>query len=119
VINTQNVLLDGEQWMQIAAGHTHAIVDDQWSAVHQTLMRSSRGKTRLLWHWYWVGGAFTAQPSLAKVLQLKARLLGGPPAAAVIALATDYEGHQTKATQTLQHFLGHISLLATLQSFSQ
>jgi exosortase A len=119
VINTQNVLVDGEQWTQIAAGHTRTIVDGQWLAVHETHLRSSRGTARLVWHWYWVGGAFTARPSLAKVLQLKARLLGGPPAAAVIALAIDYTGHQTEAARTLQYFLEHTSLLATLQSFSR
>jgi EpsI family protein len=50
------------------------------------------GQKRLVLVWYWVGGRFTADPLVAKLLQAKAALLGGPQAAAVIVASAPYAG---------------------------
>ena len=59
---------------------------------------------RLLWHWLWVDGRYTGNPYLAKLLQLRAKLLGGPPAAAIISISTDYAGVEDSARAALARF---------------
>lgn len=117
LINSVNDVVDGKQWVRLAEGYTQAVVDDQELRVHETTMRSSYS-TRLAWSWYWVAGELTASPYVAKLLQLKARLLGGEGGSAVIILVTDYEYDPMDAAKVLQHFLPHMSLEVTRRSFS-
>lgn len=55
-----------------------------------------RNQRRLLWHWFWIDGRYTGNPYLAKLLQLKVKLLRAPPAAAVVSIATDYDATRIK-----------------------
>jgi EpsI family protein len=61
--------------------------------------------SRLIWTWYSIDGIFTANPYLAKLLQLKNVLLKGPYPEASITLWIDYTGKQEVAAATLQDFL--------------
>ena len=47
------------------------------------------GNRRLVWYWYRVAGRSTGNAYLAKLLQLRAKLLGGPRAAAIVSVAMD------------------------------
>lgn len=59
-------------------------------------------------------------PYRAKFLQLKARLVGGPPAAAWIVFATAFRADAAAAAATVrQDFLRHTSLKATLKGTSE
>ena len=119
-INADNRLVDGKTWVRIAEGRTKAVVGGHTIQVRTTRIRSGQGDTRLIWSWTWVAGKFTSSPYQAKILQVKARLLGGPQGAAVIALGTEDNVDGTEATDTLQAFLQHSSSLqATLQSFDR
>ena len=66
--------------------------------------------SRLIWTWYSIDGIFTANPSLARILQLKSVLLKGPHPEASITLWIDYTGKQEVAAATLQDFLANTSL---------
>ncbi len=118
LINSENVIVDGKHWVRVAEQYTRALVDSRLLSVHETTMKSSHG-TRLVWRWYWVAGQFTASPYYAKFLQARARLLGGPQGAAVIALGSDYDAYRAEAANALQDFLRHTALLATLNGFSK
>ncbi len=66
-----------------------------------------------------MAGEFTSNPYYAKLLQAKAQLFKGSPAAAGIELVTDDQEFDGDATQTLQDFLRHVSLATNLNRFSQ
>jgi exosortase A len=51
---------------------------------------SAPGRYRLIWYWYWVGGEFVGSPYAAKWLQTRALLMGGNPAAAIVAVSAEY-----------------------------
>lgn len=118
LVNSENILADGMRWIWLAEGEAHAFVDGRELKVRQIAMRSPGGALRLVWSWYWVGGEFTANPHRAKLLQAKALLSGRAPGAAAIALGADYDLHYAEAATTLQDFLRHTSLRATLERFS-
>jgi exosortase A len=78
----------------------------------RTMTFRARHDRRLLWYWMWVDGRYTGSPYLGKLLQLKARLAGGPLAAAVISVSMDYtaaEGPATTALGRFAHSLGDIN----------
>lgn len=118
LVNSENTIADGMRWVWVAEGKARAFVDGRELKVRQIAMRSPGGTLRLVWSWYWVGGEFTANPYRAKLLQAKARLLGREQSAAAIALGADYDLHYDEAATTLQDFLRHTSLRATLEQFS-
>jgi exosortase A len=66
---------------------------------------------RLLWYWYWVDGRFTGNPYLAKLLQLKVKLLGGHQAAAIVVVSTDYLGARASAEAILRRFTASLDVL--------
>ena len=74
----------------------------------KALTFGGRGERRLLWYWLWVDGRHTGSPYLAKLLQLKAKLLGGPTAAAIISISTDYSGAENSATTRLSQFAHNV-----------
>jgi exosortase A len=118
LINSANALVSETESIVVGEGPASAIVDGRLLQVRETLARSAHG-TRLVWSWYWVASDFTSSPYYGKFLQAKARLLGGPPGAAVIALGTNDED-RVRGSHTLQAFLHHTSSLeATLRGFSR
>jgi hypothetical protein len=61
--------------------------------------------------WYLVNGRFTADPFVAKLLQAKAALLGGPAAAAVLVASTRFDADPSVARTTLRDTLAAMSPL--------
>ena len=61
--------------------------------------------------WYWVDGTFTGNAIIAKLYQAKARLWGGQPAAAIVAVAVRDRQTPSKALESLQRFLGEVTPL--------
>jgi EpsI family protein len=59
---------------------------------------------RLVWFWYWVDGRMTGDLLFAKLLQVKAKFLGGPQEVAIVALAADYRGDAQEAENSLRDF---------------
>jgi len=62
------------------------------------------GRGRIIWYWFWVDGRVTGDPYWAKLLEAKAKLLGGRQSAAVIAIAADYRGYPQNAENALRDF---------------
>lgn len=103
VVYYANRLADGERWQRAGARRAEAVIEGKSMMVLQTRMLS-REAARIVWHWYWVGGEFTASPYVAKLLEIKAKLLRGTEAAAVITVAADYDTTPAQAVATLQRF---------------
>jgi len=104
VVNELNRLADEEIWRRVGSD-SHAASIDGHALTVQVLRLASAKTKRLLWYWYWVDGQFTGNRYLAKLLQAKARLFGGIPAAAVVAVMADYEDNPEKAVRSLENFL--------------
>jgi exosortase A len=119
VVGSQNKLADWKAWTRLGGGRTPAVVDGTPMTVAFTRIRR-RAVTRLIWHWYWVDGRFTANPYVAKLLQAKAMFLGGIRAAAVVAVASDYRETPAEAAPALHDFLDKMAPLdATLRRLAR
>jgi exosortase A len=93
----------GNGWRTAAAGTATVQFEDQPLSVR--FSRSVRGSAgHLVWYWYWVDGQFTGDPYVAKLLETKAKLLGGERASAVIAISSDYANDSADAEKALRAF---------------
>ena len=68
----------------------------------QRLVRAGHG--RVFWYWYWVDGRITGNPYLAKLLDLRGKLLGGTRPAAIIVIGADYDERPADAAAVLTDF---------------
>jgi EpsI family protein len=68
-------------------------------------------RKRLIYSVYWTGGGFETSPLKVKLLQAKAELTDGNPAAAIIAFATDITEDNQTAAATLADFAAHLQAL--------
>ena len=108
VVHGLNSFVGDAPWERVGGGHIQAAVDGQTLNVAYTRIRSPSGH-RVVWHWYWVDGQYTANPYVAKLLEVKAKLLGGVQAAAAIGLAADYEDRPNEAFQAINTLLDHLA----------
>ena len=102
----------GNSWRTAAAGTTTIQVEGQ--SVSVQFSRSVRDNLgHLVWYWYWVDGQFTGNPYVAKLLDTKAKLLGGELTSAVIAVSVDYaDDASPDAEKTLREFSSALRGLA-------
>ena len=113
-----NRAFDGETWNRarattVAAGGTLP------ATLPAELLSGPLGAVRLAVTFYWVGDHFTADPHMAKLLQLWARLCGGDPAAAIIAVSTPLAEPEAAAAVRLQRFLRGADFPATLRALQE
>lgn len=107
VIQYANRFDDDQVWRKLGGGKTSATIEDERLTLGADRLTAS-GTKRLVWYWYWVDGRFTADPYVAKLLQVKARLSNGPQAAAAVAVSTTYQAQSETAAQILKDFLGNV-----------
>lgn len=102
--------LNGKGWSRVSAHERAARVgDDRFPLVATRVM--ARPSNRMVWHWYWVGDTFTADPVYAKVLEAETRLLGGARASAAIALSAPFTELPDEAEAVLADFLADLGAL--------
>ncbi|HEX6113701.1 MAG TPA: exosortase A [Geminicoccaceae bacterium] len=89
VVSQAHRLTGGAHWLVQAQGRDRLNLAGSRQPVQVADVRFA-GQNRLVLVWYWVDGRFTADPLVAKLLQAKEALLGGPAAAAVIVASTSY-----------------------------
>lgn len=110
VVNEMNTFADDARWTRVGGGAGTAVIGGETVAIRSARLQSSASR-RLVWYWYWIDGALTADPVLAKLYQVRARLKGGTAAAAVIAVATDDQDRPEAAEQALAGFLQELGAL--------
>lgn len=113
IVNQLNRFGDEDAWRRVGLGHTTEAIDGSDRMVRMVYL-SSGVRKRLVWYWYWVDGRFTGDPMIAKLLQVKARLVDDVSPAAVIAIAAEYEEKPTDAAAALKRFLGSVSSFRAL-----
>lgn len=106
-------LSSGRSWQRAETGIVQATVDGAPMRVRYSRIVSGSA-SKLVWHWYWIGGMFTSSPHRAKLLQAKAELLGGTTAAAVLVAVTDIDRSPGEAARVLDEFLRSIEPLQPL-----
>lgn len=104
VVAEGNSLLDADIWLRLGGGSDRMILAGRPLDVAYTRYMKGTDTRRLVWRWYWVDGRFTANPYLAKLYEVRAKLFGGIEGAAVIAIAADYGDRREKAVKTLRDF---------------
>jgi exosortase A len=109
--SSQNALFVEPQWQRVSEGVSTAVVDDEPTRLHETIIRSAR-TTCMIWSWYWVGGDFTESAYRAKYLLARSRLFRDKRGAAAIAVASDLTFDRSEAESVLQDFLAHTRFLA-------
>jgi exosortase A len=103
-VSFDNALHSDPRSIRVGTGLTVAPVDGQPTTIGYTRLLGPRGG-RLIWQWYWIDGKFTAVTYVAKLLQVQARLLGGPPAAAVVLMSSAYGERPQEAMEAMSDFL--------------
>ena len=115
LVGALNVLIDEKDWRRSSVGSARASPDGRSVAVSETIIRST-DRIRLVWSWYWVGGRYTSNPYLVKLLEIKSLLLREQQGSAIIALAVDVNhGNVGEASETLRNLLDHTALLQALE----
>jgi exosortase A len=87
----------------VGKGSVPAVIGGEPTSVrYQRIFWEGHG--RIIWYWYWVDGRITGDPYFAKLLEAKAKLLGGRQPAAVIAVAAEYRTDPKEAETALRSF---------------
>ena len=109
---------EGKDWRRMSAGRRIVDLGDRQLEVREIVARSGQG-TRLLWSWFWVDDSFTANRYLAKLMEVKAKLLNRRGEAAVVALSTELGDSPAEAEERLKDFLRNVEPIdAALAAFS-
>jgi exosortase A len=107
IVNEMNTFADGETWTMVGGGSGAAVVGTETVSIRYARLRSAETQ-RLIWYWYWIDGSLTASPMMAKLYEARARLKGGSGAAAVVAVAADYQDQREAAERILADFVRHL-----------
>ena len=104
MIAFDNRIIDSARWS--IARERHRAVDFGTTTLRLAeLVAASGDERRYIWLVYWVDGTFTANPIIAKLLEIKAKLFLGDQRAAIIAVATSESTGRGNAEHVLRSFL--------------
>jgi exosortase A len=118
LVGAANILIDEKNWRRISVGSARVVAEGYPVAVAETVIRSP-DQVRLMWSWYWVGGEYTSNRYLVKLLEIKNVLLREHKGSAFIALAADVKDeNRRQAAAVLHDFLRHVTLSDTLNKMS-
>jgi EpsI family protein len=87
VIGYENHIVDQTQW-SVVHERRRAIDFDSKTLPLDELVVASRDQRRYVWLFYWLDGAVTVDPLVAKLLEVKAKLFFGDQRAAIVAIST-------------------------------
>ncbi|MCF6216251.1 MAG: exosortase A [Emcibacter sp.] len=90
MIRFGNGVVQQDIWARVDNRKVTTRLNGTNTSVNEILLQSS-GQKRLVWYWYWVDGRITASNYKAKILDAKAKLLGGRLDSAVIALSLSFD----------------------------
>jgi EpsI family protein len=96
----------GEHWQDASVAQNPLYV--------RALTLATKTNRRLVWYWLWVDGSYTGNPYLAKLMQLKVKLLGGPQPAAIISISADYKGSEDSTAAALAAFTHSLGTIDTV-----
>lgn len=95
---------DREIWFPLDRASDEIQIDGEPLQIQTSRLRA-QARRRLVWEIYWVDNTFTGSPMVAKLLTVKAALLGGEQRAGYLAISSEENAHRNGTKQTLQSFL--------------
>jgi len=106
LVNSQNVLVEQKHpvWRQVGHSEMPFQVNGQTIDVWQARLRANHGQNLQVVYWHWLGGQYSINPYLSKLLEAKAKLLGQPRDGAVILMTTEFDDETSLAKASLQKF---------------
>lgn len=109
LINSQNLMIVQKHkvWRNIGETTHKLRVNNKDMVVRQTRLVSNERKL-LIWDINWIGGHYTTNPYLAKLLEAKSRLSGGDRAASAVIIATEYKEYTMEAEKRLTRFMNEM-----------
>lgn len=110
LIGSKNRLIGKAEWARVSGHEQDAQIGPERLSVVSTRIMA-RPSNRMVWHWYWIGGTFTADRLFAKLLEAKTKLLGGTRASAAIALSTEFLEIPGEAETVLRDFVSGLGEL--------
>ena len=90
-------------WSKVGEGQRKISLRGTNETIQQTLLRAPNNRL-LIWSWNSLGGTYTTNPYLAKLLLAKAKLFGQRDDGAVVIITAPYEGTPESAASSLQSF---------------
>ncbi|MGE5525979.1 MAG: exosortase A [Rhodospirillaceae bacterium] len=104
LVSSLNRLVSGTDAWRVLSERTYDVKIAQQNLPVIVSRIERPGSRYLVWRWYWIDGARTSNGYVAKLMQLRARLLGrGDDGAAVIVYA-EADDHHRDAGRTLEEF---------------
>ncbi len=100
-----NRVADEGTWHLLSSATRQVEVEGRRLAVTETRLLAKKQRRRIVWHWNWVDGRFTANQLAAKFLQAKTRLLTGEQRAAFIAVSAEETDGAAAARALLQSLI--------------
>ena len=110
IINDVNALDGGKGWMRINSGVIEGELDGRKRSIPYERLQGQDGM-KLVSFWYWVDGRFVTGALEAKLLEIKARLLGGRRDAALVAVAANYDHELKEAIGPILSFVGNADVV--------
>ena len=110
LIGSNNRLIGGTGWSRVSSRSRRAEIGADAVTVISTRV-VSRPVNRVVWHWYWVGGTFTADRYYAKLLEAASKLFGASHAGAAIAVSAEFSELPEAAEASLRDFLSGLGML--------
>lgn len=102
-----NRVADRITWHPLSSTTRQVEVEGRQLVVTETRMRAKKQRRRLVWHWNWVDGQFTAGQLAAKLLQTKTRLIAGEQRAAFIAVSAEETNGTDAARELLESLISN------------
>ncbi|MBL4894980.1 MAG: EpsI family protein, partial [Emcibacter sp.] len=122
MIRFGNTVVQEDVWSRISSGTIEADISGSKGTVNEILLQSGRRK-RIALYWYWVDGDTTASTYEAKILNVKAKLLGGRLDSAVIVLSalveSDNINQKREELLRVAASLPHLGALVGIESKSE
>jgi exosortase A len=106
-----NSRLFEESWRHLGRSRGSVALADGRRPVDEQLLGSATQK-RVVWRWYEIGGRFTADERVGKLLGAWARVTRDPHGSALVAVAASYESRPEEGRETLSQLLRDLPDLA-------
>lgn len=107
VLSSMNRVAGDEAWRSV--GQAQIMIPWAGSELAARQVKLRRGASeRTVWQWFWIDGTYTSHPIVARLLQIKGRLLDQNQAGAAILVSTD---ERLDAARTLRDFVAALGSL--------
>jgi EpsI family protein len=112
VVSDDNRTYDRRRWQEVDSRRLDVDLGDEKLIVEEISLRGASGDTRVVWHWYEIGGRYTSNAVETKAYGMAAAIAGDRRARAFV-VSTRANGPLDKARAELRNFVGELIALDT------